>query len=146
MSGVGVVAGFEGSLTSRQNEGERNEREPYTRLRLRLWQPNRFGRRLRPHDYSRDNGVLSVQIQRTRSGLGASPNELMNGGVPALRFNVSRSRKRYSHTVEMRCDADGSKIQLPVWLHRPLPEPSRIKATQLAWRRNMPCQESGAIA
>jgi len=104
-------------------------------------------RRLRMHDHARDDGVLAVQIQRTRSGLGAAPCELMDGTTSALSIGavpdaaygdaVPRAqRRRQTRTVvEMRVDAAGNTMRLPVMLHRPLPGDARVKAAQVTWRR-----------
>ena len=122
-----------------------------TRKRVR-----KQGRRLQYSDPQRDDAVLSVQIIRTRSGLGAAPEELFNGSVNALQIgyidesiytdkpNVyryphsdvkTRNRKLVKTKVQMRVDRDGNIIQCPMWLHRPLPPNSRIKFAQLVWRR-----------
>lgn len=86
-----------------------------------------FGRRLRLHDEERDDGVLAFQIQRTRSGLGADPSELFNGTVSALQIGAEH--------MEMRVDAEGNTLRLPITMHRPLPRNCRVKAAQLVWRR-----------
>jgi hypothetical protein len=95
----------------------------------------KLGRRLRHHDPNRDDGVLAVQIQRTRTGLGAAPEELSS--LSMLRIDpipdgVPR-KKRYT-TVTMRVDAAGHAVTLPMLMHRPLPA-GRVKAAQLCWRR-----------
>jgi hypothetical protein len=95
-----------------------------------------FGRRLRPYDVERDDGVIAYQIQRTASGLGAAPHELIDGTVGALQISMFPSPGRRSHVCEMRVDADGNTVRLPVWLHRPLPHDCRVKSAQLIWRRN----------
>src|SRR5690606_34572102 len=91
------------------------------------------GRMLRPYDPERDDGVLTVQIQRTRSGLGAAPVELMDGTFSHLQ--ITQPDARGQSQVSMRVDAAGHHIVLPVWLHRPMPPQSRVKAAQLVWRR-----------
>lgn len=105
------------------------------------------GRGLRPVDRAREDGVLTVQIQRTKSGLGAAPHELMDGTVPNVQIapvpdtahglNTPRGeRKRQCRTrVTMRVDAAGHKVTLPVTLHRPIPADGRVKSVQLAWKR-----------
>lgn len=87
-----------------------------------------FGRRLRLHDEERDDGILVFQIQRTATGLGASPQELFDGTLAALQLNAEGS-------VTLRVDAAGHLIHLPVKLHRDLPANCRVKAAQLTWRR-----------
>ena len=105
------------------------------------------GRRLRLHYPERDDGVLAVQIQRTKSGLGAAPSEIEDGSASQLQIGridpraydpetpatVRRSLRR--STVEMRVDPNGNTILLPITMHRPLPPDSRIKAAQLTWRK-----------
>lgn len=44
------------------------------------------GRRLQFSDRTRDDGCLTVQIQRTASGLGAAPNELQDGTYAQLQI------------------------------------------------------------
>lgn len=108
----------------------------------------RKGRRLNLHDIERDDGCLTVQIQRTRSGLGASPEELQSGEFAALQIGrvdprayqptagFRGARDRLCRTVvEMRIDAEGHALRLPVWMHRPLPPAARIKSAQIVWRR-----------
>lgn len=104
------------------------------------------GRALRPHDQTRDDGCLTVQIQRTCSGLGAAPAELHDGSVSSLHIapvpaaahdpaTFRGERRRLCRTtVRMRVDAAGNTVTLPVWLHRPLPADARIKLAQLTWR------------
>jgi hypothetical protein len=91
------------------------------------------GRLIRPFDPERDDGVLTVQIQRTRTGLGGAPAELMDGtfGHVALSAPDRRGQARLS----MRVDAAGNHVELPIWLHRPLPEHARCKVAQLTYRR-----------
>jgi len=107
----------------------------------------RRGRRLRLRDIARDDGCLTVQIQRTRTGLGAAPVELQGGTVSALAIGVVPAAAHDPHThrgdrrrarrtvVEMRVDADGNMIRLPLWYHRPLPARARVKSAQLTWAR-----------
>lgn len=92
------------------------------------------GRMLRPYDPERDDGVLMVQIQCTRSGLGAAPVELMDGTFSHLQ--ITQPDARGQSQVSMRVDAAGHHIVLPVWLHRPMPPQSRVKAAQLVWLRH----------
>lgn len=106
----------------------------------------RTGRRLRLHDEERDDGVIAVQIQRTRTGLGAAPEELQNGSVAALQIGyvpdsaydvgipAAIRRERRRTVLEMRIDADGNTVTCPITLHRPLPDECRIKSAQLTWR------------
>ena len=94
-----------------------------------------FGRRLRPHDPLRDDGVLAFQFQRTRSGLGAAPAELFDGTTAALQLSCEPLRGRRASMLEMRVDAAGNTVRLPIWLHRPMPPDARVKAAELVWRR-----------
>jgi len=108
----------------------------------------RRGRRLRHNAPERDDGCLTVQIQRTRSGLGAAPGELSDGTVAALQIGMvppeahdpytgrGLRRRLCQATVEMRVDLAGNRIRLPIWMHRPLPEDGRVKSAQLVWRRH----------
>lgn len=84
-----------------------------------------FGRRLRHHDPLRDDGMLCVQIQRTRSGLGAASSEI-EAGLSMLQLRDG--------TLMMRVDTAGNMVRCPAVVHRPLPEECRIKAAQLTWR------------
>ncbi|WP_018234394.1 zinc ribbon domain-containing protein [Thioalkalivibrio thiocyanodenitrificans] len=103
------------------------------------------GRRVRPSDPARDDGILAVQIQRTKSGLGASPEELFSGNVSQLQIDrpppgveflpANRRRREARVTARMRVDAAGHMIEFPVVLHRPVPPGARIKAAQLVWKR-----------
>lgn len=105
------------------------------------------GRSLRMRDIERDDGCLTVQIQRTRSGFGAAPGELQAGSLSALAIarvpdaaydprTFRGNRRRLCRTVmEMRVDADGNTIRLPVWIHRELPDDCRVKQAQLVWSR-----------
>lgn len=107
----------------------------------------RTGRRLRLHDEERDDGVIAVQIQRTRTGLGAAPDELQDGSVSAIQLGYvpdsaydagipAATRREQRRTVmEMRVDADGHCARLPITLHRPLPDDCRVKSAQLTWRK-----------
>lgn len=82
------------------------------------------GRRVRYHDDSREDGVLTVQIQSTRSGLGAAPDELTS--LSMVKLTGSR--------LVMRVDAAGHTLELPITYHRPLPE-CRVKGVQVCWRK-----------
>lgn len=104
------------------------------------------GRRLRKSDEERTDGCLTVQIQRTSSGLGAAPRELQNGAYSALQIGAVPAaaydpvtprgqRSRLSQTtLDMRVDSDGHMLTARMWMHRPLPADCRIKAAQLTWR------------
>lgn len=104
------------------------------------------GLRLRYSDPDRDNGCLTVQIQRTRSGLGAAPVELQDGSFSALQIGRVAATAYYSATprgqrsrlcqttLEMRVDAEGHTIRAHVWMHRRLPADCRVKSAQLTWR------------
>lgn len=106
----------------------------------------KIGRRIRTSDEERQDGCLSVQIQRTRSGLGAAPCELQDGSFSALQIGLVDPRayerttprgergRLCQTTVEMRIDAEGHHIRLRAWIHRPLPADCRIKSAQLTWR------------
>lgn len=86
------------------------------------------GRCMRHHDPLRDDAMLCVQIQRTRSGLGAAPDEL-----PALSMiSLGDRPKRGKPIVElrMRVNAHGDEIRSFVLMHRPLPV-CRIKGAQV---------------
>lgn len=94
------------------------------------------GRRLRFHDESRDDGMLAVQIQRTKTGLGASPEEIFEGLGPIhIRPVTGYGRRERRTTVRMRVNRDGDEAVLPLFMHRPLPEKARIKQVQLTWKR-----------
>lgn len=104
------------------------------------------GRKVRLSDWSREDGVLTVQIQRTKSGLGASPAELMDGTMSMFQIgyvpkgveNLTRNkRKKGCRTMmEMRIDAAGHMLRIPIFFHRPLPQECRVKNVQLSWRKN----------
>lgn len=141
-------------------ELQRRERVKAERQASHAWWPNynrvigdyetarkavrKFGRRLQLSDESEQRGVLTVQIQRTSSGLGAAPHELQNGTYRNLQIGAvdpdvyAQPRAKRTRgcrvTMEMRIDAAGNMLRIPVWLHRPLPE-CRVKLAQLIWRR-----------
>lgn len=106
----------------------------------------RQGRRLRHFDSAREDGILTCQIQRTQSGVGAAFGELF-GAVSAVRIEpvpaaahdraTSRGERRRlcRTTVTLRVDAAGNTVTLPINLHRPVPEGMRIKSVALNWRR-----------
>lgn len=117
------------------------------------------GRHLRESDLSRSDACLTIQIQRTRTGLGASFAELMNGSVSAIQIGrvpagidvlSTGARSRACRTrLEMRIDALGNMLRTDVWMHRPVPAGYRIKSAQLAWRaegENMPARLCLTIA
>lgn len=103
------------------------------------------GRKVQYFDDSRADGCLTVQIQRTKSGLGASPDELMNGSFypvqikpvdPAVEMLPRAARTRACKTeLTMRVDAAGHMVTCPVWLHRSMPKDARIKRVQLVWKK-----------
>jgi len=95
------------------------------------------GRRPRHVDRSREDGCLTVQIQRTKTGLGAAPGELLSGAFSglAIRPQADQNAQGESMLAVMRVNADGDKITLPIILHRPIPEDCRVKSAQLVWRR-----------
>jgi len=102
---------------------------------------------VRYSDPVHSDGVLTVQIQRTASGLGASFQELCSGAFSGLIIApvnehafvpiITRGeRKRLCRTtISMRVDAAGNRIELPLFLHRLPPAGSRIKSAQLTWRQ-----------
>ena len=108
-------------------------------------QTRKLGRRVRPSDPARDDGILEVQIQRTASGLGAAAVELHAGKVSPLQIDAppagveflpaTRRKREARVTARMRVDAAGHMLEFPVVLHRPLPAGTRIKRAQLVWRR-----------
>lgn len=103
-----------------------------------------FGRRLQLSDEARMDGVLTVQIQRTRSGLGAAPRELQDGTygnlaigmIPPGADKLAHHKRTAARKVmmEMRADADGNMLRAPVYLHRDMPEIARVKLAQFVWR------------
>lgn len=103
------------------------------------------GRKLRYSDLTREAGCLTVQIQRTKTGLGAGPTELMDGSVRDIQIghipdgaqdirSACRRAKACKTKLEMRIDAAGNMLRTNVWMHRRVPDGSRIKAAQLVWR------------
>lgn len=94
-----------------------------------------FGRRLQ-EQRDRSDGCLAVQIQRTRSGLGAAPAELWSPGLHdiAIGERSSPRRGKARHVVEMRVGVGGERVRVPLILHRPLPEDMRVKWARLVWR------------
>lgn len=97
----------------------------------------KMGRRLRTTDPTRDDGCLTVQIQRTGSGLGAAWGELVGGkfnGCIIRRVPAEVGQRTYAATVDIRVDAEGHRLVLPVFLHREPPVGMRIKSVQVTWR------------
>ncbi|MDE2022512.1 MAG: transposase [Patescibacteria group bacterium] len=94
----------------------------------------KLGRRVRRTDPSVDRGILTVQIQRTVSGLGASPRELEDGTY--LQLQLQREATGRHATLLLRVNADGLRLACPVLLHRPLPPDSRVKRAQFTWFRD----------
>lgn len=104
------------------------------------------GLRLRYSDEERSDGCLTVQIQRTRSGLGAAPKELQDGSVSALQIGMVPARaydrgtargersRLCQTTVQMRIDTAGNMLTAKVWMHRPLPDGCRVKSAQITWK------------
>lgn len=88
------------------------------------------GRKLRPSDPKRDDACLTVQIQRTASGLGCAPSELTNGCVAQLQFGP----ETHQTIAEMRINEAGDTIRFRVFVHRPLPQSCRVKRAQLVRR------------
>lgn len=103
------------------------------------------GRKVQYFDESRVDGCLTVQVQRTKSGLGASPDELMNGSFypvqikhvdPEVEMLPRAARTRACKTeLTMRVDAAGHMVTCPLWLHRSMPRNARIKRAQLVWKK-----------
>lgn len=103
------------------------------------------GAKIRRKESTQDYGDLTVQIQRTKSGLGADPQELMNGTFKPLQidpvdpvsFTLPRAARTRAckTTLHIRVDAAGHVVSCPVWFHRPLPEDCRIKKAQITWKR-----------
>jgi hypothetical protein len=103
----------------------------------------RTGRKVKFSDWSRRDGCLTVQIQRTSTGLGAAPSELFDGSLSMIQiapvpegveYLPTGKRTRACKTLaEFRVDAEGNMIRCPVWMHRPLPPGSRIKSVQIVW-------------
>lgn len=139
---------------ARSLEVERQSRVKKARQESPAWWPNynyvvqryegarqgvkQFGRRLRHHDDLRDDGVVCIQIQRTRTGLGAAPAELFGGlsMVSLTPVDFSGSKKARFSMLSMRVDTDGNMIEVPVLLHRDFPPMCRIKQVLLTWRRS----------
>ncbi len=95
----------------------------------------RTGRPPRPIDPRRRDGVLTVQIQRTRTGLGAAPDEVLAGKAGGAVALVPTPQGPGTHRLILRIDAAGHRLVCPVWLHRPLPPNGRIKSVQWTWQR-----------
>jgi ribosomal protein L37AE/L43A len=103
------------------------------------------GRTLRPKEVDCDRGCLTVQIQSTKSGVGASMSELMDGTfnqfqierIPEhVQYLPSSARSRECKTiVTMRVDRDGNMVKFPAWIHRLPPANTRIKSAKLVWHR-----------
>lgn len=92
----------------------------------------RKGRLLRPHEEGRDEAVLAVQLQRTPTGLGAAPGEVIGGKFSTLHITVPDP---YGYCkVSMRVDRAGHELELPLLLHRPLPQRCRVKAAEIVLR------------
>lgn len=106
----------------------------------------RQGRRLRFAEFSDERGILTCQIQRSKTGLGAAFGELF-GGVMQVRFDPIDARahdpstprgerRRLARThVTLRVDAEGHTVRLPVNLHRAVPDTARVKSVALTWKR-----------
>lgn len=100
------------------------------------------GGQMRLSDPARTDGVLTVRIQATKTGRGATIDEIMRGAVNALRITpvdlvqpTRADRRRASHTtLDMRIDAAGHRLVIPLVLHRLPPPEARIKSAQLTWR------------
>ncbi len=96
-------------------------------------------KRVRKTDLSRDDGCLTVQIQRTKTGLGCAPSELLDGSLSMLNIGAISptaygQRRACKTIVEMRVDRDGHVLRLPVWFDRPIPG-GRVKQAQITYRR-----------
>lgn len=88
------------------------------------------GRRMRRSDDERTDGCLAIQIQRTKSGLGAAPAELFDGSFSGLQIAQSSVKQRL---MQFRVDAEGHMLTIPVFWHRELPADCRVKTAQLTW-------------
>src|SRR5262249_48816454 len=95
------------------------------------------GRLIRPHDEERDDGVLAIQIQQTRTGIGAAPCALADGTFAHLQISTPDVHYRKAR-LSFRVDAAGHHVVTDVWMHRSLPPRCRVKAAQLTWRRRGP--------
>lgn len=94
------------------------------------------GRKMRHHDPARDDGVLALQIQRTKSGLGASPQEIHDGlGMLHVHPVTEYTRAGCRTMMRWRVDAAGNELQPVVYFDRPLPDGCRVKGAQITWRR-----------
>lgn len=90
-------------------------------------------------DPTRRDGVLRIQVQRTKTGLGASMAEIMSGAVNALQITPAvahdiEQRKRARVLLRFRVNAAGDMAELPVYIHRLPPAGWRIKTAELAWK------------
>lgn len=97
------------------------------------------GGRPRFSDPMRRDGVLRIQIQRTKTGLGASMAELMSGAFSGLQISPAvpldiEQRKRARVMLRFRVNAAGTMAELPVYIHRLPPPGWRIKAAELTWK------------
>jgi len=94
------------------------------------------GRRMRHHDPARVDGILALQIQRTRSGLGASPDEI-HQGISMIHVHpvAEYTRTGMRTMMRWRVDRDGNEVEAVVYFDRPLPSECRIKGAQMTWRR-----------
>lgn len=95
----------------------------------------KIGRRVRPSDPRREDGCLTVQIQRTRSGLGASATELLSGQCNQVAIELDPDDPRHRRArLRMRVNEAGKYVVVPLVLHRPMPTEGRIKRVQFTWR------------
>ena len=93
-----------------------------------------------------ESGILTLQVQKTETGLGASFEELVDGKfspffiapVDPIAYTLgSRPRSRACQTrFDFRIDKDNNIFSSFVWLHRPIPDDCRIKSIQLVWKRS----------
>ena len=92
-----------------------------------------------------ESGILTLQVQKTETGVGGTFEELLNGKfspffiapVDPIAYTLgSRPRSRACQTrFDFRVDKDNHIFSSFVWLHRPIPDDCRIKAIQLVWKR-----------
>lgn len=88
------------------------------------------GRRLRRSDDERTDGCLTIQIQRTASGLGAAASELFDGSFSSTQIAAQVGKQRL---MDFRVDAVGNVLRIPVFWHRDMPADCRVKSAQLTW-------------
>ena len=93
-----------------------------------------------------ESGILTLQVQKTETGVGASFEELVDNKFSAFFIEPvdpiaytlgSRPRSRACQTrFDFRIDKANNIFSSSVWLHRPIPDNCRIKSIQLVWKRS----------